>query len=150
MTPKIFARILRAKRCPGVFRSLPGRKFIPLSLYHTLSNLSREIFGPLGLHNKLTIMWWCPWVADMCASRTDRPSMRGGHVSMQQLHGSCVRRWWTLVCQLQTPRPVDICMPAGDSCSCPPGVAICISAADLQVYITSLQFYYDRTFVRFT
>jgi hypothetical protein len=128
----LFARaFLPGKRCPG------ANSVFPIISYHGLPILSiwhiAQIFGPLGLHNKLTVLLCpnicshCPWGMDTCTYRTDRPSTRGGHVSVWQLQSqlrlSAGRgHLYTSCAQLLSARGGQMYV----SCN-------------LQVYITSLQ-----------
>ena len=118
VTDPFFARyFFPGKRCPGASNFLPlyHNTFLPFCQYGIL----HKFLGPLGLHNKLTII--------ACAH--EGMSAREGHLYVRD--GQAVHEGWTYVHVAATKTScscapdVDICMPAANSC-CPPGKDKCL------------------------
>ena len=87
--PKFLPGHSCAKRCPGVFKFRLPHYIITYSTIFV-----KYYFGPLGLHNKLTIIFEHMFVFGW------RTSVRGVHEG-----GTFVRGWWTA----GRPPGVDIC-----------------------------------------
>ena len=117
MTPKNFCPGDHARNVARVIPDLcPGASNLdfPIISYHIVPHLSSIILGPLGLHNKLTIMRGVHEGRTLVCGWRTVPSTTGGHLCVQQLQ-SCSCTWELSIQELQM------------SMSC-----------NLQVYITSL------------
>ena len=123
--------------------TLPGRfqifsHYIITRIIHFVNVAYCTNFGPLGLHNKLTINFRT-YVRIRGVDTCFAVSTRGGHLSVWD--GRAVHDWWTFVRVAAT----KLRLGAG---SCPRDGHLCVSCKPLGLH-NKFTIIYFRTYVRF-